>query len=68
MNSIIQYMNNEAPGYEHPIIDSFFYWGEAFTTFQLLLLMQHLASYCYEVCLQDFAPCCAVLWERVIVA
>jgi aryl-phospho-beta-D-glucosidase BglC (GH1 family) len=26
MNSIIQYMNNEAPGYEHPIIDSFFYW------------------------------------------
>ena len=29
MNSIIQYMNNEAPGYEHPVIDSFFYWGEA---------------------------------------
>ena len=27
MNSIIQYMNNEAPGYSHPKIDSFFYWG-----------------------------------------
>jgi hypothetical protein len=29
MNSIIQYMNNKAPGYAHPKIDSYFYWGES---------------------------------------
>jgi hypothetical protein len=49
MNSIIQYMNNEAPGYEHPIIDSFFYWGQASSILQLLLLMQQLPSYCRSV-------------------
>lgn len=27
MNSIIQYMQNRAPGYSHPTINSFFYWG-----------------------------------------
>lgn len=29
MDSIIAYMNNKAPGFEHPKIDSYFYWGAA---------------------------------------